>query len=130
MPAMPSLALLSLESRLYDISLPAPTADNPSARSAPWGQTIGFCTLHKAESTIIPLGLRDGYPNDIDFDNIPSRVDGTYFWRAIKMLCAEPDEWSTWFRATRKKIEQQGKRTWQSLAQQSRQKRMDLIQPG
>jgi hypothetical protein len=57
-------------------------------------------------------------------------VDSSSFWHAIVALTEDPQERSTWFRTIARKIEKQGKRVWQSLAEQSKKKRMDLIQPG
>jgi len=34
-----------------------------------------FCIMHHAELKLVPLGLSKGYPEFIDFDQLPSRVE-------------------------------------------------------
>jgi hypothetical protein len=33
-----------------------------------------FCFMHRAESQIVPIGLLNGYPKSINFDQLPSRI--------------------------------------------------------
>ena len=33
-----------------------------------------FCFMHYAETHIVPLGIKAGYPSNINFEDIPSRI--------------------------------------------------------
>lgn len=36
--------------------------------------TAAFCQRHRNEREVIPEGLHNGYPRDIDFDELPECV--------------------------------------------------------
>jgi hypothetical protein len=54
---------------------PSPRPANPSGLAAHSFQLyVNLCAQHRAETTVIPEGLRRGWPTNIDFDALPSRV--------------------------------------------------------
>ncbi|BGP17616.1 hypothetical protein JCM10213v2_005651 [Rhodosporidiobolus nylandii] len=77
LPDKPSSDLVSLQKRL--VSLPhaknVPTWRNKLAVKLPLPETASFCQMHRAERDIIPPGLEKGYPESIDFDALPRRVE-------------------------------------------------------
>jgi len=42
--------------------------------TAPVNVFVGFCALHKAETKVIPQGLKYGWPQEIDFKSVAIRV--------------------------------------------------------
>ncbi len=47
---------------------------NPEGLKAPLEAIIDLCNLHRSEVSIIPEGIAKGWPSEIDFDAIPSRL--------------------------------------------------------
>ncbi|RIA88663.1 RTC4-like domain-containing protein, partial [Glomus cerebriforme] len=62
-----------------------------------------FCKIHHAETTIVPDGIRKGYPTEINFEllegriiqmkdellNIINKKIGSYYWNFSLEICAE-----------------------------------------
>ena len=56
-------------------AFPSPRPGNPKGLIArPFTLFIKLCTQHRNETTIIPYGLDQGWPREIDFDALPNRV--------------------------------------------------------
>ncbi|KNZ59686.1 hypothetical protein VP01_1680g5 [Puccinia sorghi] len=45
-------------------------AGNPQALHFPFSETAEYCSRHRAEMELIPMGLEKGWPSQIDFDNL------------------------------------------------------------
>lgn len=58
-----------------------------------------YCQQHEHEITTIPLGLRDGYPDRIDFEGILDRLTGGWMKKDIGRLLGKPEGSEFWERA-------------------------------
>ncbi|GAA6013941.1 hypothetical protein JCM11491_003463 [Sporobolomyces phaffii] len=61
------LARPNIESRL--------SARNPDAKYLPIVEIASFCQLHKVERTVIPEGIKRGYPMKINWNDLPRRIE-------------------------------------------------------
>ncbi|WVN90465.1 uncharacterized protein L203_105701 [Cryptococcus depauperatus CBS 7841] len=129
LPREPSHSHKRLKARLHKLSTPAPTPSNPNARSLPWQQAIDFCTLHRAETTIIPLGIRAGYPQKIDFRNLYKRLEQKWIKQELNRIIKNPMV-SRVFSAIKNEISKIGKLRWGGLVHQSKEERMAAVKPG
>ncbi|RXK41381.1 hypothetical protein M231_01286 [Tremella mesenterica] len=111
LPLKPSKYLTDLIKRISRISTLHPTLRNPDARKAPWQQTIELCAQHHAEITVIPLGLRAGYPSTIDFLRMDQRLEDGWIWERILIIIREP-KFSKVFNRELEEIEKVGKTRW------------------
>lgn len=82
--------------------------------TASFHHTMELCSLHQAETTIIPLGWRAGFPKDVDFLNIPARIERDPIRIKLDSILCKPDD-SLFFRTAKTAIELYGKRRWRSL---------------
>lgn len=129
LPNKPSKHHEYLKAKLHKLSTPAPTDENPNARALSWQKAIEFCSLHHAETTIIPLGIRAGFPVDIDFGNLDRRLETGWIRNELDKIVRQPEE-SAVFREVKKEVEEVGRMKWSSLAHQSKEERLAAVKPG
>ncbi|WVQ79070.1 hypothetical protein IAT38_001164 [Cryptococcus sp. DSM 104549] len=129
LPLEPSENHQRIRAKLEKISTPAPTPLNPSARSLAWQQSIDFCTLHRAEATIIPLGLRAGYPREIDFARLDQRLEGGWVKREMDRIVLDPES-SKLFREVKEEVKEVGRLRWGGIMHQSKEERLKAVKPG
>lgn len=115
MPKNPSNDLLKLRRKLK--------------RGAHKTQGITFCTMHRAETKTLPLGWRAGYPKELDFANIDSRLEEGFVRDRIARVANCPKN-SKFFRRARKDIDLIGLTRWQSLTAQSSDEVLSTATPG
>lgn len=51
-----------------------PTPQNPQGISLPFFETASCCKMHSDERDLIPYGISQGWPTDIDFSKLPKRI--------------------------------------------------------
>ncbi|TYJ54639.1 hypothetical protein B9479_004673 [Cryptococcus floricola] len=129
LPFNPTEHIENLKARLEKLSKPAPTTRNPNARDLHWQQAIEFCTLHRAEATIIPLGIQAGYPETMDFKNLDRRLEEGWVWAEIEKIVKDPSR-SEMFLEVKREIESVGKMRWGGIMHQSRAERLLAVKPG
>ncbi|WVQ73840.1 hypothetical protein IAR50_003421 [Cryptococcus sp. DSM 104548] len=129
LPFNPTDHIKNLRLRLEKLSKPAPTSKNPNARALSWQQAIEFCTLHRAEATIIPLGIHAGYPETIDFRGLDRRLEEGWAWSELEKIVKDPSK-SKIFREVKKEVEGVGKMRWSSIKNQSKVERLAAVKPG
>ncbi|ODO09284.1 hypothetical protein I350_02884 [Cryptococcus amylolentus CBS 6273] len=129
LPFNPTEHIENLKARLDKLSKPAPTTRNPNARDLHWQQAIEFCTLHRAEATIIPLGIQAGYPETIDFKNLDRRLEEGWVWAEIEKIVKDPSR-SEMFLEVKREIESVGKMRWGGIMHQSKAERLLAVKPG
>ena len=118
MPLAPSDDLLSLRVQL---SGAAARSNNSSLN---WTQTLEYCSLHRAETTTIPLGQKRGYLMDIDFCLVVKRLEKTKWLREeLEKLCNTPSN-SSFFQLRVKQIASGGIQGLESA------KTLNLSMPG
>ena len=119
MPKSPSTHLLALGSRLSEIR----------DKSLVWRLSTDFCLLHEAETTVIPLGIRDGFGRAIDFRQLQARLISGWMLKELAMLVTSPNM-SSFFGNVVGDIEKMGMEKWRSLSHQGSEKVVEGIQPG
>ncbi|WWC99098.1 hypothetical protein V866_005993 [Kwoniella sp. B9012] len=128
-PSKPSANLLRQQEELHSLSTPKPTDSNPNARELSWQRHIEFCALHHAEISIIPLGLRAGYPESIDFTNLDKRLESGWIRERLDEITQKPLT-SQAFRTVIKQIDEIGKDTWAGVKWQSKPENLDAVKTG
>ncbi|KLT46045.1 hypothetical protein CC85DRAFT_282184 [Cutaneotrichosporon oleaginosum] len=116
-PMFPSADLCALQRRFAAIP------------SLSFRQTMALCTMHRAETNIIPLGIRDGFPQEIDFEDVDRRLERGWIAARLKKVAAKP-EISKFYRRAKKEINQMGLAAWKDVAHQSNDKVLAYAQPG
>ncbi|WVF66867.1 hypothetical protein IAT40_001610 [Kwoniella sp. CBS 6097] len=129
MPSNPSSHLKQLKGHLEEISTPCPTEINPSARSLSWQRHIDFCSLHRAETSLIPLGIRDGYPENIDFLHLEERLEQGWIRERLDEILRDPQS-SNVFKRVHEEIEKIGKIRWGGIKFQSKEENIAAVKPG
>ena len=124
MPLRPSLQLTTLRAKLVTAK-----ESMSDGRALPWQRTIEFCSLHEAETTIIPLGIRIGYPRDIDFSILEERLEERWIREELEEIMNNPER-STFFTKTIKDIRKKGKLQWGGVNHQCETRVMDMSMPG
>lgn len=67
--------LLALMAAVIPHAFPSPRPGNPKGLSArSFTLFVKLCTQHRNETTIIPYGLDQGWPHEINFEALPNRV--------------------------------------------------------
>ncbi|POW09101.1 hypothetical protein PSTT_07022, partial [Puccinia striiformis] len=58
---------------------------NPLALHLPFPFTAGYCGQHKDESKVIPMGIKHGWPTQIDFSKLSKRAEGLadHLWAVV-----------------------------------------------
>ncbi|KAF8310080.1 hypothetical protein DL93DRAFT_1673578 [Clavulina sp. PMI_390] len=97
LPPQPSARLQTLLTRARRSAKPHRRLNNPFGL-ATTVQTLGICTVHRMESTIIPQGIQRGWPTEIDFDKLPARLENLKARIAQVVEC--PEKESTYFFAS------------------------------
>ncbi|KAH9812903.1 hypothetical protein DFH28DRAFT_1174950, partial [Melampsora americana] len=77
LPSQPSKKLQSLIELLtkQPNATKTPRPGNPHAMSLPMSETIAFCAMHYAEAKYVPIGIKNGWPSSINFDDLSRRVE-------------------------------------------------------
>ncbi|KAH9808619.1 hypothetical protein DFH28DRAFT_835637, partial [Melampsora americana] len=70
LPDEPSSKLLAMKATLLAMPNIRKGIGRDGAMSLPFTQTADFCHLHHVEHVTIPLGIAQGWPTDIDFDDL------------------------------------------------------------
>ena len=73
-PKEPSKELTDLFARIRPRAWPQPRYRNACGLQAPVEVFIDLCNMHRNETTVIPEGLAQGWPSEIDFDAVPQRL--------------------------------------------------------
>jgi len=74
LPANPSTKLRSQLAYFRETCESEQRWGNSMGLTAPINVFVGFCALHTAETKVIPQGLRYGWPQEIDFKSVATRV--------------------------------------------------------
>ena len=74
LPANPSWKLRSQLARFREVCESDSRWGNSMGLTAPVNVFVGFCALHKAETEVIPQGLKYGWPQEINFKAVATRV--------------------------------------------------------
>lgn len=74
LPPQPSSRLQRLIERARLHARAQPRVANSKGLIAPFAIFIGACNQHRDETTVIPEGVAQGWPTNIDFDAIPTRL--------------------------------------------------------
>lgn len=85
--------------------------------------------MHRAETTVIPLGERDGFPTSIDFDNLDQRLEAGFIHDRLRRVIAKPHI-SKFFLRAQKEIEAMGLAKWKALANQGSESTLSIATPG
>lgn len=85
--------------------------------------------MHRAETNIIPLGRRDGFPGEIDFEAADRRLERGWIATRLKKVAANP-ELSKFYRRAKTEINKMGLAAWKDVAHQSNDKELSYAQPG
>lgn len=92
-----------------------------------WSKTSEHCGLHRAETSIIPLGWREKYPREIDFAKLDTRLEAGFVHTRLRHIVTKPDD-SKFFRRAERCICIKGVRAWQTAAVQ--QEALSFATPG
>lgn len=122
MPLLPSRYLLFLRTRLISIFV-------PDGAELDWKHYTEFCSLHEAETSVIPLGERDGFPTRIDFLSLPKRLTSGWIGSRLGAIAKNPKV-SPLFGHTVSEIKRIGKTRWGQMAHQASEKVVNLTMPG
>ncbi len=122
MPIRQSRHLLALASRLRAIHV-------PEGDDLHWKHSTEFCSLHEAETTVIPLGIRDGYPETIDFPALQERLIHGWIGEELDGVVKDPRR-SPLFGLTVRDITIMGKTRWVSMSHQSSERMVNRMMPG
>lgn len=139
MPRDPSTELVDLRRRLQGSASASGSGAATSrsggagwtSHSAPldWQKTITFCAMHRAETSVIPLGLHAGYPPSLDFDDLDRRLEGAFVRSRLRRVVLKP-HLSKFFRRAAREIESMGIAAWRDLSNQSSDKVLSVSYPG
>ena len=122
MPLIPSNSLISLQCRLQDMAIKLGRALN-------WKQTADYCSLHGAETSIIPLGIRDGYPASIDFGSLVARLNDEWLFTYMAKLWDTPAGTPS-YREVMAEIRAIGKTQWAAPGYQTSMNVLNWTTPG
>lgn len=78
---------------------------------------------------MIPLGIRAGFPADIDFLAIGDRLEENWLRREIEDIMVDPDRTSLFYTIV-EDIRQKGKGRWNSMGHQTDQTILSRTMPG
>lgn len=115
MPLVRSVYLYELYYELRDISHPQPKRGNPQHRQLPWAQHAAYCTRHELERTVLPQGLEAGYPDEIDWAEIPRRLTTPWISRELASVIRQPSS-SSGMRDVMRMIKERGPKRTTGLA--------------
>ena len=124
MPIHPSARLLKISAHLRTL-----TGKLAEGRRLKWKQTYDFCEVHVGETSVIPLGVRDGFEVPIDFLRIPERLSLGWIGEDLATLADQPAR-SPIFRSVKQAIGEMGARKWRSAENQASSATMSLRMPG
>ena len=85
--------------------------------------------IHEAETSVIPLGMRDGFGKQFDFHEIQERLVRGWVGQELAVLAENPER-SPIYRSVINEITEMGGRKWRSLDHQLLQTRRGLTSPG
>ncbi|KAL7419646.1 hypothetical protein Q5752_005559 [Cryptotrichosporon argae] len=111
---MPRHPCDDLETRRHRLEAQArshPDFSREGYRCLAWTVTVSFCKQHQAESHVIPRGIRAGYPGEIDFKALVSRMESGFVAECLRRMAARPRA-SKLFQVAEAEIEAKGKRRW------------------
>ena len=85
-------------------------------------QTETFCAIHEGETSVIPLGLRDGFDVSVDFLKIPERLVVVWIGEELAMI-ADQLLRSSMFQEVQRVIDDVGKSRWKKPGERNEQHR-------
>ena len=88
-----------------------------------WQQTQAFCEVHERETSVIPLRLRDGFGDPIDFARIPKRLVVGWIGEELAFIADQPLR-STMFQEVQQITGEVGKSRWNSLERETSRQMM------
>ena len=118
MPLNPSEHLQATRERLRVLA-----GKLAEGRQLSWQQTQAFCEVHEGETSVIPLGLRDGFGDSIDFLRIPERLVVGWIGKELATIADQPLR-SSIFQEVQRVIGDVGKSRWNSLERETSRQRM------
>ena len=124
MPIHPTEHLLTVGASLRAIS-----GKLPEGKELSWSQYQTFCAIHAAETSVIPLGVRDGFGVTVDFLKVPERLVLGWIGEELAALVDDPKK-SPIFCNILKDIGEMGKWRWSGLNNQTSIRTMSLTKPG
>ena len=118
MPINPSEHLRAIRERLRVLG-----GKLAEGRQLSWKQTQAFREIHEGETSVIPLGLRDGFDVSIDFLKIPERLVVGWIGEELATIADQPLR-SSMFQEVQRVIGDVGKSRWKSLERETSSERM------
>lgn len=82
-----------------------------------WQQTLDFCAAHEAEATIVPKGIKAGYPSEIDFKRLVERLEAPWLRQRLASIARNPGR-SRLFRRAEEDVRQVGRLAWRGATHQ------------
>lgn len=117
LPKAPSADLIALQKRFAGV------------RNLSFRQTVTLCTMHRAETSIIPLGLREGYPSEINFDELDQRLEHGWIATRLKRVAGKP-HLSKFYRRAVREVRSMGLSAWKDVGHQANESVQAFAQPG
>lgn len=126
-PEFPSEDLLALRKTVEKVATKQPRFGNAAGLKAPMQNYVDLCQLHRSETQYIPEGIRNGWPQQIDWQKIPDRLRGKETERALQRIIRHPYE-SKFFIFAYNNIKDRGSRVAESARGQL--ETFEFSQPG
>ncbi len=101
----------------------------PKGGELDWKLYTEFCALHEAETSVIPLGERDGFPTEINFAILPERLLRRWIGEKLDAIAKNPSL-SSLFNETVGEIARMGKTRWSAMGNQAASKVLNRTMPG
>ncbi|ORX36311.1 hypothetical protein BD324DRAFT_651551 [Kockovaella imperatae] len=95
-----------------DVEMSLAEASLPRGRKLSWERSVEYCGRHEAETTVIPLGKRAGYPNRIDFDQTRRILERPELRSRLEAVSQDPLT-STFFTDILRTVKATGRNKWQ-----------------
>ena len=77
-----------------------------------WEYFDPFCRQHEAETTVIPLGIRAGFPKTITFSELRPTLEQPWIRSRLEKFCTNPSS-STFYNDTLEAMRKLGHSQWQ-----------------
>ncbi|KZV83711.1 hypothetical protein EXIGLDRAFT_777308 [Exidia glandulosa HHB12029] len=90
LPENPSAEYKRLLKATLRHAWPSYRRENPKGMSADMEVRVGVCVRHRFETKTMPKAVAKGWPTDIDFDALPSRVQSTHVMSRLRRILEQP----------------------------------------
>ena len=121
-PIAPSTHLLREEAVLNQLQ-------KGKLKKLKWQQYTAFCSQHEAETLIVPQGLEQGFPDDIDFVAIDKRLGTAWIHATWRFVIQFPNQ-SAKFITIVKDMRSVGLKKWRDPDKQMSPQILNQTTPG